>query len=99
MLRRARVARAASPYWLLDADNWPTATRAQWRDYVRAQATGDLGVPSLYHAERFGWLATDEALTPEDYATVRTAWAEYRAGLGEVGQSGGRAVGQSGAGG
>ncbi|HET8630336.1 MAG TPA: hypothetical protein VFL91_23200 [Thermomicrobiales bacterium] len=94
MRRRARVARAASPYWLLDADNWPTATRAQWRDYVRAQATGDLGVPSLYHAERFGWLATDEALTPEDYATVRAVWAEYRAGLDEVGQAGGRAGGR-----
>jgi hypothetical protein len=78
MRRRARIARAASPYWLLDADNWPCSTRVQWRDYVRAQATGELGIPSLYHAERLGWGPTDEALQEEDYETVRSAWGRYR---------------------
>jgi hypothetical protein len=81
MRHRARVARAASPWWLLDADNWPCSTRVQWRDYIRAQASGDLGVPSLYHAERLGWGPSDDALTEEDYATVRAAWTAYRARL------------------
>jgi hypothetical protein len=81
MRHRARVARAASPWWLLDADNWPCSTRVQWRDYIRAQASGDLGVPSLYHAERLGWGPSTDALTEEDYATVRAAWATYRARL------------------
>ncbi len=81
MRHRARIARAASPWWLLDADNWPCSTRVQWRDYIRAQASGDLGVPSLYHAERLGWGPSNDALTEEDYATVRAAWAAYRARL------------------
>jgi hypothetical protein len=81
MRHRARVARAASPWWLLDADNWPCSTRVQWRDYIRAQASGDLGVPSLYHAERLGWGPSNDALTEEDYATVRAAWTAYRARL------------------
>jgi hypothetical protein len=81
MRHRVRIARAASPWWLLDADNWPCSTRVQWRDYIRAQANGDLGVPSLYHAERLGWGPSNDALTEEDYATVRATWAAYRAGL------------------
>ncbi|MEO8286095.1 MAG: hypothetical protein ABI670_06630 [Chloroflexota bacterium] len=81
MRHRAVIARAASPYWLLDADNWPCSSRPQWREYVRAQADGQLGVPSLYHAERLGWGPTDEPLDKEDYRTVRETWATYRAGL------------------
>ena len=82
MRHRARIARSASPYWLLDADNWPCSSRTQWREYVRAQGTGEFGVPSLYHAERLGWGPTDEALNEEDYETVREAWAAYRVTLG-----------------
>jgi hypothetical protein len=78
MRHRGRVARAASPWWLLDADNWPCSTRAQWRDYITAQGSGEFGVPSLYHAERLGWGSTNEPLTEEDYAAIRTAWAAYR---------------------
>ncbi|HEU5327338.1 MAG TPA: hypothetical protein VFU78_04545 [Thermomicrobiales bacterium] len=85
MRRRARIARAASPDWLLDADNWPCASRAQWRDYVRAQASGALGVPSLYHAERLGWGGANDALDEEDYAAVRATWAAYRARLAAEG--------------
>ena len=78
MSHRARIARAASPYWLLDSDNWPCSSRAQWREYVQAQATGEFGIPSLYHAERLGWGAVDEPLGEEDYEAVRRAWEEYR---------------------
>lgn len=78
MRHRARIARLASPYWLLDSDNWPCSSRPQWREYVLAQATGELGIPSLYYAERLGWGVTDEPLEEEDYAAIRRAWAEYR---------------------
>ena len=81
MLHRAQIARAASPYWLLDADNWPCSSREQWREYVRAQATDELGIPSLYHAERLGWRYVDEPLDEEDYRAIRESWAEYRATL------------------
>lgn len=83
MRHRARIARAASPYWLLEADNWPTTTRQQWREYVRAQATGEFGIPSLYHAERLGWGPTDEPLDEEDYRAIRESWATYRATLAQ----------------
>jgi hypothetical protein len=79
MRHRTRIARAASPYWLIDSDNWPCLTRTQWRDYVQAQGSGAFGVPSLYFAERLGWGPTDEPLHEEDYAAVRAAWAAYRA--------------------
>jgi hypothetical protein len=81
MRHRVRIARAASPFWLLDSDNWPCLTRVQWREYVTAQGTGAFGVPSLYFAERLGWGPTDEPLQEIDYATVRAAWAAYRARL------------------
>jgi hypothetical protein len=45
---------------------------------VLAQATGEFGIPSLYHAERFGWGAVDESLEEEDYATIRRSWEDYR---------------------
>jgi hypothetical protein len=72
MRHRVRLARAASPWWLLDADNWPCST------YIAAQGSGEFGVPSLYHAERLGWGPTNEPLDDEDYAAIRTAWATYR---------------------
>jgi hypothetical protein len=79
MRHRTRIARAASPAWLIDSDNWPCLTRTQWRDYVLAQGSGEFGVPSLYFAERLGWGPTDEPLDEDDYAAVRAAWAAYRA--------------------
>ena len=79
MRHRARIARAASPWWLLDADNWPCSTRVQWRGYITAQANGEFGVPSLYHAERLGWGPTNEPLDDADYAAIRAAWGTYRA--------------------
>jgi hypothetical protein len=77
MRHRARVARAASPYWSLDSDNSPFRGRAQFRDYVRAQGTGEFGIPSLYYAERVAGASGVEMLDDEDYATIRAAWAAY----------------------
>jgi hypothetical protein len=92
MRHRVRVARAASPYWLIDADNWPCSSREQWRDYIQAHGSGQFGIPSLYHAERFGWGAANEALDEVDYETIRSSWQAYRAWLkgGAAAQGGDR---------
>ncbi len=81
MQHRARIARAASPYWLLDADNWPCSSLTQWRNYVLAQSSGEYGIPALYHIKRFGWGAVNQALMEEDFSAVRTSWKTYRATL------------------
>jgi hypothetical protein len=81
MAHRARIARAASPYWLLDADNWPCSSRKQWLDYIQAQKDGKFGIPSLYHIQRFGWGAVNEALQAEDFTAIRESWKAYRATL------------------
>jgi hypothetical protein len=86
MRHRARIARMASPYWLLDADNWPCSSRPQWREYIAAQASGELGIPSLYHAQRLAWGPTDEPLDEEDYRAIRDCWATYRAHLAQGAQ-------------
>jgi hypothetical protein len=81
MAHRTRIARAASPYWLLDSDNWPCSSRKQWQDYIQAQKDGKFGIPALYHIQRFGWGAVNEALQEEDFTTVRECWKAYRATL------------------
>ena len=70
MLHRARVARAACPAALLDTDNWPCASRADWRAYLAAQPA--IGVPSLYYVDHID--TTGEPLEPEDYAALRAIW-------------------------
>ena len=82
MEHRARIARAASPAWLVDTDNWPSPDRASFLEYVAAQ--GRLGVPSLYYVTRIRWRTgdepwVDEPLRESDYAAIRHAWASYRA--------------------
>lgn len=74
---RRSIARAALPRHLVDTDQWPMLDRAQWRDYVAAQAEG--GVPALYYAERVD--RSGEPLTADDLALVAGSWAAYRAGL------------------
>ena len=83
MALRARVARLASPHWLVDTDNWPSPNREAWLEYCRAQPA--LGVPSLYYVTRIHHLAengevTDEPLRAEDYAELAALWAAYRRG-------------------
>ncbi|MBE2270517.1 MAG: hypothetical protein IAE80_19930 [Anaerolinea sp.] len=74
MTHRARVATLACPSALIDTDNWQMPDKAAWRAYVQLQPT--LGVPSLYYATHID--STGAALTEEDYALVRAAWAQYR---------------------
>lgn len=75
MVHRAKVARAACPHLLIDTDNWPMPSLGAWREYTRLQP--ELGIPSLYFATH---VDSGEALTPEDYALVRAAWARHRKG-------------------
>lgn len=84
---RRSIARAALPGHLVDTDQWPMLDRAQWRDYVAAQAEG--GVPALYYAERVD--RSGEPLTAEDLALVAASWATYRAGLRAGAAAGARA--------
>ncbi len=79
MQHRTRIARAASPYWLLDSDNWPCSSREQWYEYIQAQKDGQFGIPALYHIQRFGWGDINEALGEEDFSAVRECWKTYRA--------------------
>lgn len=73
MVHRAKVARAACPTLLIDTDNWPMPSRAEWRKYLQIQ--NDLGVPSLYFATDLDCM---EPLEPEDYAAIAKVWAEAR---------------------
>jgi hypothetical protein len=78
MRHRARIARVACPDALIDTDDWPMVDREAFRDYLRVQP--ELGVPDLYYATHID--TSGEALTDDDYATIRTAWDTYRATLG-----------------
>lgn len=75
MRHRARIAGAACPEALIDADNWPCPNRALWAEYVAGQP--EIGIPSLYYAT--GIDLSGEAFRDEDYALVRESWARWRA--------------------
>jgi hypothetical protein len=85
---RHAVASAVLPHHPIDTDQWPIATRAQWRAYVADQVR--LGVPSLYYAERLHFTEylhfaeridhPGEELTARDLALVAAQWAAYRSG-------------------
>ncbi|WP_034623484.1 hypothetical protein, partial [Cellulomonas sp. URHE0023] len=72
---RAATVAACLPTHLVDTDQWPMASLAQWREYVVQQTTW--GVPALYYAERID--RSGEALRDEDLALVASSWAAYRA--------------------
>jgi len=74
---RRAVATAVLPEHPIDTDQWPMPDRAQWREYVTAQA--GLGVPALYYAEAID--GSREPLTAEDLALVGRTWAQYRTSL------------------
>ncbi|HYF81309.1 MAG TPA: hypothetical protein VD973_29685 [Symbiobacteriaceae bacterium] len=74
MIHRAKVAKAACPTLLIDTDNWPMPSRAQWREYLEIQ--NDLGIPSLYFATDLDCM---EPLEERDYKRIAEVWAEARA--------------------
>jgi hypothetical protein len=74
MRYRAGVVAAACPDVLVDTDDWCVPDLKTWREYAEAKV--ELGVPSLYYATHLDW--TGEALEPEDYATLRRTWDEWR---------------------
>jgi hypothetical protein len=71
---RAAVVRAACPDHLIDTDDWCMPDLATWRRY--AEAKPDLGVPSLYYADRLD--LSGERLTDADFELVRRTWTAYR---------------------
>ncbi len=86
---RHSVVAATMPEHLIDTDQWPIASRDEWRAYVSDQAR--LGVPSLYYAQRLHFTEylhfaeridhPGDHLEAADLELVARSWAEYRAGL------------------
>ncbi|WP_034608972.1 hypothetical protein, partial [Cellulomonas sp. URHD0024] len=72
---RAATVAACLPTHLVDTDQWPMTSLAEWREYVVQQAAW--GVPALYYAERID--RSGEPLEHEDLALVASSWATYRA--------------------
>ncbi len=67
--RHAVVSRAM-PDHLVDTDQWPMQTRADWLGYAEAQA--GLGVPSLYYVEAID--NSGEPIGADDLAQVAAWW-------------------------
>jgi glycosidase len=79
MTHRARVAAIACPEALIDMDNWPMRDKATWREYLGHKPS--LGIPALYYTSHIDM--TGEPLTEEDYALLRSTWADYRAAIAD----------------
>jgi hypothetical protein len=71
---RHAIASRTLPHHLVDTDQWPMPSRAEWRRYVDAQV--ELGVPALYYLE--GMDRVREPLGPDDLAAVADSWRRYR---------------------
>lgn len=71
---RHAIATRALPEHLIDTDQWPMPSLAEWLDYSAAQPA--LGVPSLYYLESID--RSGEHIRPADLATIAGTWADYR---------------------
>lgn len=69
---RAAIVRASLPDHLIDTDQWPMPSRAEWLAYADAQV--DLGVPALYYVES----VQGEPIATADLRAVAAGWARYR---------------------
>lgn len=70
LLFRHAVVSRAMPDHLIDTDQWPMQTRADWLGYAEQQA--GLGVPSLYYVERID--NSGEEITGDDLEQVARWW-------------------------
>jgi hypothetical protein len=70
LLFRHAVVSRAMPDHLIDTDQWPMQTRADWLGYAERQA--GLGVPSLYYVERID--NSGEEITADDLEQVAAWW-------------------------
>lgn len=69
---RVAIVRASLPEHLVDTDQWPMPSRAEWLAYAEAQV--DLGVPALYYVEA----VQGEPVTAADLRAVAAGWQRYR---------------------
>ncbi|MFG1710185.1 hypothetical protein ACFLIM_44150 [Nonomuraea sp. M3C6] len=67
---RHAVATHAMPGHLIDTDQWPMPSRADWLAYAQAQP--ELGVPALYYVESID--NSGEPITSEDLHLVAKWW-------------------------
>jgi len=72
--RRATLARAANPDWLLAVQDLHAPGRDAWREVIELGPR--LGVPVLSYARHLE--QTGEPLDPEDFDLVRRMWREVR---------------------
>lgn len=75
---RHDVAAAALPEHLIDTDQWPMPSRAEWLAYARVQP--QLGVPALYYVESID--NSREVIGDTDLDEIAALWREYRAARG-----------------
>lgn len=73
---RVAIVRASLPTHLIDTDQWPMPSRAEWLAYADAQV--DLGVPALYYVEA----VQGEPVTAQDLRRVAAGWHRYREQVG-----------------
>jgi hypothetical protein len=71
---RQAIASRTLPHHLLDTDQWPMPSRAEWLRYVDAQV--ELGVPALYYVE--GMDRSREPISADDLTAVAASWRRYR---------------------
>lgn len=79
MKNRAEIALSCNPNWLIDTDNDLMTCKAMWREYIQLQL--QLGNPDTYYAS--GIAQSHESFDDDDYALLRSVFAEYRKKLGE----------------
>jgi len=77
MTFRAKVARAASPLWLIDMDNWPCPSYKAWKEYMKIQP--QYGVPSLYYCSQID--GDRKYIEDKDYKLIKELWGKYRSNL------------------
>jgi hypothetical protein len=68
MRHRAKIVEAVDPNILIDTDNYPMPSRAEWRRYLKVQS--QIGIPALYFATHVG----SKLLQPSDYKAIRQSW-------------------------
>lgn len=72
---RYEIAARSQPGHLIDTDQWPMPSKAEWLAYADRQA--QLGVPALYYLESID--NSGEKIDAGDLARIAETWKGYRA--------------------
>ena len=75
LIARYEIASRSQPGRLIDTDQWPMPSKAEWLAYASTQAR--LGVPALYYLESID--NSGERIDASDLAEIAETWKGYRA--------------------